>query len=353
MQNSYLSIRFLAVFLLVQMFCWTDSFSQIASLQTGIHNKELEWKLSGEYLLWQISMEGLDIAADNAYIDYFPPAHRGRSYGVSFPWKSGVQIGVGAIFPESQGTELELVYSWLYPVIKENISTDPVVQTFPFYSVKPTERLPNSQVFVVDHLATFQSYYNLLDFRMGRENQIVPAFRVTPYLGLRSTWQKQLWDTNLQMFTQNPVISNYIYNYIQNFQGAGPLFGGRFKFFFLKKYPIFENFALIGNISLAGILGNIQVDSMFSAVSPLSNLFYSSNQKTIFTIVPVWDLSVGLLFEKIFSKGTKVFSAIRFNILWETQSWIGFNKMQSSVVYFSTPSSMTVQGLTAGLGLVF
>ena len=353
MQNSFPSARFLVVFLLLQVLFCTECYPQIASLQTGIPNKELEWKFSGEYLLWQISMEGLDMAADNAYIDYFPPPHRGRSYGVSFPWKSGLQIRVGAIFPENQGKELEIVYSWLYPVVKENISTDPVVQTFPFYSVKPTERVPNSQVFVVDHLATFQSYYNLLDFRMGRENQIAPSFRATPYLGLRGTWQKQLWDTNLQMFTQNPVISNYLYSYIQNFQGAGPLFGGSFKFFFLKKYPFFENLALIGNISVAGILGNIRVDSLFSAIAPFSHLVYSSNQKITFTIVPVWDLSIGLIFEKIFSKNPTYFSAMHLNILWDIQSWIGFNKMQSSVVYFSTPSSMTVQGLTIGLGFVF
>lgn len=328
-------------------------FGEIETLQGTYQSKELDWRISGNYVLWQVAVEGLDMAADNAYIDYFPPPHRGRAYGVSFPLKSGFQIALGTLVEGLNGGALELIYTWLSPLCKENISQDPVVQTFPFYSVKPSEKLPNSHVFVVDHLAMFQSYYNLLDLFIGRENQIAPAFTLDLFTGLRGTWQKQLWNTNLLMFTENPVFSNYLYNYKQDFQGAGPISGIRLKCFPQKNSRFFENLILFGKTAVSGIFGNIRVDSLLSTQTSLTNLVYSSNRKTIFTIVPVWDLSIGLSLEKKYKTGLNTPYTVFFQALWETQCWMGFNKMQASVIYFSTPYSMTVQGLTAGIGVLF
>jgi hypothetical protein len=327
-------------------------YGQVASIKASDSDNSFRWKFSASYLLWQNIVEGLDMAADNLYVDYFPPPNRGRTYGVSFPLRSGFQITLGANLPNCDGVQFQAVYSWLSPLSKENISYDPVVQTFPFYSVKPFETVPNSDIFVIEHQATFQSYYNLLDLFIQRESAIAPSFMISPLMGLRGTWQKQKWYTDLLMFTLNPVVSNYQYNYTQNFGGAGPILGGYLRFFPFRNFSFLKSVSFFGKMAASGILGNIQVSSIFSASSPNSNPTYSSNKKNVFSIVPVWDLSIGLYFEKELEIQNS-FYEIYLKALWDTQAWIGFNKMQSSLKFFSTPYSMTVQGLTIELGLLF
>jgi hypothetical protein len=350
-----LTKKILALLLpIVSLYCGTTATDPLpCSLKAIYPSLPPFWEIKADYLLWQVNMEGLDMAADNVYIDFFPPPIRGRTYGVSFPFKSGFQISLARILPNPEAIKLELIYSWLNPSQKGSISQDPVVHTFPFYSVKPLEKSPNDTIFVIEHSASFESYYNVLDIQFSRQSCLTPFFLISPFLGIRSGWQTQNWNTNEEMFTQNPVISHYLYNYSQTFQGAGVLAGCYFEARFFRNSHYLKNLAIIGKTSSAGILGNIKVDSVLSATSPGSNLTYSNAGKSIFAIVPILDLSIGLRLDSCLSHSKTLVEEFYLEALWNTQSWIGLNKMRLCLQVSPQSANMSVQGLTVGAGMIF
>lgn len=293
------------------------------------------------------------MAADNVYIDFFPPPIRGRTYGVTFPFKSGFQISFARTIPNPEAIKLELIYSWLNPLKKDSISQDPVVHTFPFYSIKPFEKSPNDTIFVIEHSASFESYYNVLDMQFSRQSCLTPFFIISPFLGIRSCWQTQNWNTDEEMFTQNPVISHYVYNYSQTFQGTGVLAGCCFEARFFKNCNYLSNLAIIGKAASSGLLGKIKLDSVFSSLAPGSNLTYSNVGKSIFDIVPVLDLSIGLRLDPCFSRIKTLVEELYLEALWNTQSWIGLNKMRLCLQLSPQSANMSVQGLTVGAGIIF
>ena len=101
------------------------------------------------------------------------------------------------------------------------------------------------------------------------------------------------------------------------------------------------------------MLGNIKIDSVLSATSHGTNLTYSNVGKSIFAIVPVLDLSIGLRLDSCFSPNKTLVEEIYLEALWNTQSWIGLNKMRLCLQLSPQSVNMSVQGLTVGAGMIF
>lgn len=325
-----------------------------ASIASPTYLKDQAWDLSlkGNYLLWQTTQDGLDIAWDNVYVEEYSHPCRGRTYGVSFPFRSGFQIeaelntGVSDI-------SFKAIYSWLSPKQKENISLDPGITTFPFFSVKPSELVPNSTIFVMEHSATFEQYYNLLDLFLHRAVSFTPKLEIDFSYGIRSSWQRLNWYTNELVFTLNPITSNYLYDFTQKFSGAGPIFQIESKIFFFKDFKFIHPLAIYFKSASSLLLGSTTVTGLLSAESPFSFLNYFDNQTSIFSLIPVVDFSTGLFYElSLEKKGWRV-RQLNFDALFETQSWIGFNKMLCLIKGQKSTYNMTVIGLTLGVEMIF
>jgi hypothetical protein len=319
---------------------------------TNWKNESWDFSLKGNYLLWQTTQDGLDIAWDNVYVEEYSHPYRGRTYGVSFPFRSGFQIEAD-LNTKVGDISLRGVYSWLSPKQKENISQDPGITTFPFFSVKPTERVPNSTIFVIEHTATFQQYYNLLDLYLHRAVSFTPKLEVDFSFGIRSTWQSLNWYTDELVFTLNPITSNYLYDFTQKFAGAGPIFQIESKIFFFKDLKFLHPLAIYFKNAYSVLLGSTTVKGLLSAKSPFSFLNYFDNQTSIFSLIPVMDFSTGLYYELSLENKRYRIQQLNFDALFETQSWIGFNKMLSLIRGQKSTYNMTVIGLTLGVEMLF
>lgn len=316
--------------------------------------KNQVWDVSfkGSYLFWQTAQDGLDISVDNIYVEHYSHPYRGRTYGVSFPFRSGFQIeavcntGINDIC-------LKAIYTWLSPKLKENISQDPGINTFPYFSVNPKEKVPNSTIFVIDHFATFQQYYNLLDLYLYRATSISSAFELDFSLGLRSTWQKQNWYSNELMFTLNPITSNYLYDFTQKFSGSGAIFQLESRIYFFKNFKYIYPLALYFKSGCSLLLGTTTATALLSAKSPFTFLNYFDSKSSIFSLIPVFDFSTGLVYELLLEKKRYWIQQLNFDALFETQSWVGYNKMLCLTLNQRARYNMTVVGLTFGMELVF
>ena len=325
-----------------------------SSLASPSQLRDEVWNFSvkGNYLLWQTTQDGLDIAWDNVYVEEYTHPYRGRTYGASFPFRSGFQTGA-ELNTGVNDISFKAVNSWLYPKQKENISQDPGITTFPFFSVKPTEQVPNSTIFVIEHTATFEQYYNLLDLYLCRAVSLTPKVEIDFSYGIRSTWQKLNWYTDELIFTLNPITSNYLYDFTQKFAGAGPTFQLESKIFFFKDFRFIHPLAIYFKSASSLLLGSTTISTLLSAKSPFSFLNYFDNQTSIFSLIPVMDFSTGLYYELTLEKKGYRIQQLNFNALFETQSWIGFNKMLCAIKGQKSTYNMTVIGLTLGMEMIF
>ncbi|MFZ4772889.1 MAG: Lpg1974 family pore-forming outer membrane protein [Chlamydiia bacterium] len=316
---------------------------------------QIHFKIGVDYLFWQVHQDGLLIASDNFYVDPHPDLSRGHAYGANFPFTSGFRAYLAMRLPTPESIDTTAIFSWLSPASRRHACTsnDTGIYTFPLFSVKPTEIMPNKEIFVIDHYSLFQNKYYLLDFEVGRQTQFAPLFILRPFLGLRATWQQQIWYSDEFLFTLTPLTSDYIYDFIQTLSGVGVKSGLNGKIYFSKTLPILKNSALVFKSALSGVYTQTTVTTVLSAVTKDSNLTYYSSKAKLNPIVPVVDLSIGLEYATVLEKPILGLQEIYAEALWETQNWIGINKMLSTNTVFNTPSSMTVQGLTIGLGVVF
>ncbi len=328
-------------------------YAENAALPFYPQHEESTVKIDASYLLWQLSQDELIIATDNYYIPATTSPSQGQSYGPLFPFQNGFQLTMRVQPDSANPIEWAVIFSWLAPEKKPSTSKNTGIDTFPIFSVDPQMPVPNRTQFLYDHYSWFKNHYALLDFEYKRPTQLIPSFILSPSVGLRTTWQQQIWYSNELMFTVNPISSDYIYDFTQNFWGIGPKIGMNGTFYFFRNIRWINSLALVFKSAFSTICAPTTVKINYSAKTATSHLTFYDSAIRIFPIIPVIDLSVGINYTFNDPFSTPFLQQIDINLLWETQTWIGLNRMLSSYPLYLTPSTLTIQGLSVGLGVTF
>jgi hypothetical protein len=221
-----------------------------------------------------------------------------------FSWNSGVQVGIGYIFPQRE--QWELLLNWTYYQTHSENSVPSIASTNTADTLKPIW-LP----FLTGSVASQSSvhwlmHFNTIDLSLGRNFPIGQWLSMHPRAGLRGAWINQGYSSNYQ--AADLVNGGTIFPIgMTSFMGHWQYQAGGLRFGSDAEWLISEQFALIANLYGSVLYGRFTVEEMFDgafAVSGAPPFLISeavSFHKNYFRLRPSLETELGIRWQYFFS----------------------------------------------------
>lgn len=319
-----------------------------------LNDDAMHIQLGADYILWLVTQEGLNTAFNNSLLNSSTPYSNinqmGTTYGPHFKVRSGFKVHADIALKESEKVDLFLQYIWLAT------NTNSVTNNT---DVNLTVSLDSALNNISSTTTSYQLYYNVLDFEIGRYSSLAKnIFLFRPFWGIRGTWQKVNWnssnygsaiDDTAATFSTRQTLTQ------QKMNGAGVRGGLNLAWNLSPNNNILQNLKILGTMAVSGIYGATTVTCQFGETINGQFETYEYSQDRIYRITPVIDLAVGLGWDYTFGGDCNDRYNVEVHALWDTQSWISFGRFHAAGFSLSDGANgnMTVQGLTVGLSLTF
>lgn len=318
-------------------------------------------QLGADYILWLVTQEGLETAFSNITTDGASPAipGMGTAYQPEFKLRSGFKVHADVVLRESENVDLFLQYIWLGRNTNTVTNNTNINLTYPSFFVNPIDSGNGHPItgFVNSTTTSYQLYYNVLDFEIGRYSKLASSnLSFRPFWGIRGTWQKVNWNTVYYGKAEDSqVVGNTARNMYaqQKTNGAGVRGGLNLAWNLFPCHVHLKNIKILGTAALAGIYGQTTVNWKTGEVKSGQFITYQYTQDQIYRITPVFDLSIGLGWDCSFGGDCCDRYNVELHALWDTQSWVNFSRLDLPSFQSSGQNNMTVQGFTVGLSLTF
>jgi len=201
----------------------------------------------------------------------------------------------------------------------------------------------------------WQHEINTLDVGLGNRFCVHPCFSFTPYLGLKTTWQKLRYVVTYENFVNTTVKSQDQVCFVTDFNGIGLRSG------LSAEFKLCRCLSIIGNFAMSAIYSELNtnrrddhIDNLLSGSSQaIANVWFNWEHCTF---IPVTELLVGICWDIPFVCGYDY----HIMVGWDAQVW--WNMMQYILISnntvgnafeFGARGNITYQGLTARLGVSF
>lgn len=327
------------------------------NLSDDAHNIQL----GADYILWLVTQEGLETAFSYITKDSGSPPvpGMGTAYQPNFKLRNGFKVHADVVLRESENIDLFLQYIWLGRNTNSVTNATPINLTYPSIFVSPIDDGNGNDIagFVNSVTTSYQLYYNVLDFEMGRYSSLAGnTLFFRPFWGIRGTWQTVNWNTSyFGRAEDSSVIGNTVRKIIsqQKTNGAGVRGGLNLAWNLLPCHDHLRNIKILGTMALSGIYGATSVNFQTGEVKSGQFVTYQYTQDRFYRITPVIDLSIGLGWDHSFGGNCCDRYNVEIHALWDTQSWINFGRLTAPSILSKGANNMTVQGFTVGLSLTF
>ena len=310
--------------------------------------------VGADYILWQISQEGLETAGcyyvDDPILNPIPAF--GLNFYPKFGMRSGFKSHVAVNLDQYENVDLFLEYMWL------QTSTYGNQGELPPYSVDYVHTLPTSS-YVHFYNSTYKFAYNVLDFEIGRLSSFAKdSFNLRPFFGIRGVWNTSTWAPSTIFVSDEEFEFYEIFTTSnQTVRGAGVRAGFDMTWQFYPSSSEFGSIDIFSTCAASGVYGNTSVRTM-TRLDPADNLenlnLYSNVKSSLNRTIPVIDLSFGLGWNINFGGAESNDYNLELHTSWDTQTWINYGKSQvRSQLCLIKPQTLSVQGLTVGGSLTF
>jgi hypothetical protein len=316
-----------------------------------LNDDAMHIQLGADYILWLVTQEGLNTAINNTLLSDTtgPVTGMGTTYNPHFKVRSGFKVHADIALKESEKVDLFLQYIWLAT------NTNSVTNNTNFNFTLSLDSDPDN---ISSVTTSYQLYYNVLDFEIGRYSSLAKnIFLFRPFWGIRGTWQKVNWNTSTYgtSINDDTLLSTRQTITQQKTNGAGVRGGLNLAWNLSPNNNILQNLKILGTMAFSGIYGATTVNCQFGETLNRQFTTYEYSQDRIYRITPVIDLAVGLGWDYNFGGDCNDRYNVEVHALWDTQSWINFGRFHAAGKSLSDGANgnMTVQGLTVGLSLTF
>lgn len=315
--------------------------------------------LGADYILWQVTQEGLETVGNNYWLDGVGTASvvRGTTAYPKFKLLSGFKLHGQVVISECDDVDLFLQYIWLQRTTGTNTGTGGA-NTYPFFWVDPNDFTITTSDNASSWSSSFRTSYNVLDLEMGRLTSLAKdAFSIRPFWGIRGVWNTHTWIPSWAGVLNQPTLSTINnLNIYQNTSGAGVRAGFNLGWQFYPNSEYFGGLKIIGLTAVSGVYGRTYVDCL-SYNSPnnpgSSGTTFGYTRASMNRIVPIVDLSIGLSWNMSFGGERDNDYNVEIHALWDTQSWIGYGRQCTAAWLNRACYNMTVQGFTIGAQVAF
>jgi len=291
--------------------------------------------------------KGQDILIDadfiwwKSYVSNFEYAQiDGNILTPKFQFEPGFKLGTGMDLYHD-GWDIYTEYTWLRQPESMNsgTSTDVGYSSFMIAFAQGRDSGILSSIPLLDTTAWRKSEFNILDAEVGRNFFISKRLTLRPHIGLKGA---SLFEKTKIIYSGTGSVEVDTLILKQNLSGIG-IRGG-----VDTVWHIIPSFGFYGDLSFTALWGSFHNTLSNRALlngSAWKTSLYRTNQD----IVPIFEAGLGLTYMTWFKDNKYQLYA---KAGWEEQIWLGYNKNLVNG-QISTGGSLTLQGFTAKLGLVF
>lgn len=321
--------------------------------------------LSADFVYWYASQEGLGFAdtyraPQDATVSV---TSLGKTYAPDPSWDPGFKVSLGGSF-DNDGWDIEGQYTWYQSLNNKNsVEYDGNPNNLPVGNWNigtPNVTFPAGAFITINFPVTRASglwnlQFNTIDLSLGRNYYVGRFLKLHPFIGLKGTWQEQLYKAHI--FTSiNPVPGFIVQQngYMRqklDFWGIG-VRGG-----FHSLWQLRPSISLYGNFAFSGLSSSTEVhrkdrvtaSSNFPDPNFNFDLVLFRIRDSYHGVRAVAETAAGVQYDYWSSgKGTHFL----FQAGWEGQLWIGNSQFYARLEE-TAHGDLALQGLTIKARLDF
>lgn len=296
--------------------------------------------LSGDYLYWTARESNLEYASTGYSNDPSTSVSSGISKSPSFKYKSGFKTALGFNFGHDSW-DSSVSYTWF----QSNHNTSSMSASY-VDGLTPSFT-PYIALGVDDHFSSASSlwgiHFNSIDWELGRNCYISRYLSLRPFVGLKGSWQRQIFKNSFE-----GVVSGSPFDYYNNNKSS--YWGVGIRSGIDTSWHLSESWSLFGDLALSALwtsFDNHRSDS--HSIGSGTTIKPVRERSTSNIIVPVLELSVGIRKDVWFFRDRLHIGA---QAGWEEQVWWNVNQLPSNLGG-SRDGNLFLQGLTARLRFDF
>lgn len=306
--------------------------------------------ITADFIYWKGQVDGLNYAFSGGVpgggYGSQTNAPQGKMQSPDFKYEPGFKVGLGVLC-NHDNWDVFAQYTWLQVPTgstKDTVSggnaTTNIIQgntTWGYLGVTPIYS---------NAYAKWGLDFNVLDAELGRNFWISKRLSLRPHLGMKFSWMTQNYHVHGNALVTNGVVTtgSLAYKWHQTQFGVGVRSGLDSAYYLWNKWSIF------GELGFSGMWNSFDTSrkDIYQSAPGAESFTNASVKHDPHTVSMVLEMTLGLRFETIFSKGQYMYM---IQAGWETQTW--FNQGQFIRFDGGSPLDMTFEGLTIKTGFWF
>jgi len=307
--------------------------------------------INADWLIWQARENGTSYAVKTKAEQPATSAlYNSNTQNLHFNWDFGFRFGIGFNLPHD-GWDLVTNWTWFQDKAKGNVSAKDgnVYSTNAFPLAAPTVTGFESSN------AVLRLKLNMIDLDLGREFFVSKWMTLRPFIGLRTAWIYQKFQTHYNLFPRDysTHVANVYSKANNNYWGLGLHSGLN------TQWGLGSGFSFFGNAALSIINGFFQVkDYQTKNLTAGGHSDFISNYNSFRAGRVIAELATGLRWETMFAN-----DGCHFQIQggWEQLMFFGQNQFAHFLSgdssgagnYFANQGDLSIQGWTLSVRFDF
>ena len=293
--------------------------------------------ISADYIFWNANTGSSILAIealDNTPLVGPTPVNTAlanqRTFQMMDRWSSGFKVALGLnLAYDDWFTFVE--YTWLRPTQTQQATAQPLMA---ITSIQDIAGMSASTQAGGRWEARSDLHFNVIDWKIGRDAYFGKHLTISPYAGLKGTWQKFTINQTLQNTTFNGIVTftGPIRTFLENrYGGIGVLSGLKLQMF------LTEGFYIKSQLECTGMWSKLTITDQATADALATTWRAVNRENSVYPINFIADFFLGLGYQKYFSNNEY---ALSISAGWEAQIWMNWINISQL-----TNTNLTLQGL--------